>query len=228
MTRFSDDHPVRRWSHGRFAFWRAAVAPLVLGCIWWSGRMTAAARVTLLSASGPGMSPSAPTSMAWDSGAERVMRTTPRCGPSGSRQHDRAFRKLQLVAPPSARPAHLPQTSLEQQQYLGTYTRRERSRRSVLSRPSTIVAIRVSRGLAALAGCPQGASLRPVVHMSAAAPENTTTTRPRLLRNGEAKTGDRGTTWRKEETVAPNVRVRFMTTRCAFLPTTTSTPFCRS
>jgi hypothetical protein len=35
--RFSGDLPVRRWSRGRFAFRRAAVAPLVLKCIWQSG-----------------------------------------------------------------------------------------------------------------------------------------------------------------------------------------------
>jgi len=104
MTRFSGDHPVRRWSRGRFAFRRAAVAPLVPGASGDRGDRRWRV-VTLLSASGPGMSPSAPTSMAWDPGTRASAGRRRGVDPRTSGSVDRAERELELVAPPGARSA---------------------------------------------------------------------------------------------------------------------------
>jgi hypothetical protein len=93
MTRFSGDLPVRRWSRGRFAFRRAAVAPLVLKCIWQSGMTAADASSPSFPHLARGMSPSAPTSMAWVPETGGV-RKAPRCGPSGAGSVACASREL--------------------------------------------------------------------------------------------------------------------------------------
>jgi hypothetical protein len=107
MTRYSGDLPVRRWSRGRFAFRRAAVAPLVCTdlhlVVPHVQREPPLRVVTLLSASGPGDVPRrADVHGVTRESAEKKAAGT-RCGPSSA---DRfrlcASREFSWFAPPGA------------------------------------------------------------------------------------------------------------------------------
>src|SRR3954454_18279042 len=73
------------------------------------------------------MSPSAPTSMAWDPGTCVGRGGHRGVDPRGAGSVVRAFRELELVAPPGAGSAHSPQTSLEAAAVPRTYTVRDTS-----------------------------------------------------------------------------------------------------